>query len=289
MATRYAVATGNWSNAATWDGGASVPSPGDTVRANGFTVTIDTNLTGTAYNLRTDASAPAAAGGNFTVSTTRTLNVNCTGGTTSCLLLAGTSDKTVTIVGNANGSANTSANSCYGISVTGANAVVLTGNIAGGVGSGGNQNHGMGVSASATITITGDITGGSGGCAGLSVQSGTVSVSVTGNVVGGSTSSGAATSNPGINHAGSGLITVTGNVTAGSGTAGGYGVYITSTGSVKIVGTCTSNNDSSAVVAINSVSSVVRTCGNLVTGGTGRFAVVALDRKSTRLNSSHRL
>jgi hypothetical protein len=40
MAIRKAVATGNWSAAATWDGG-TIPSLEDTVYANGYTVTIN--------------------------------------------------------------------------------------------------------------------------------------------------------------------------------------------------------------------------------------------------------
>ena len=43
MAIRKAVATGNWSASATWDGG-TIPSLEDTVYANGFTVTINQAL-----------------------------------------------------------------------------------------------------------------------------------------------------------------------------------------------------------------------------------------------------
>lgn len=43
MATRFAVATGNWSNIAIWDNGA-LPVAGDTVYPNGFTVTIDQDI-----------------------------------------------------------------------------------------------------------------------------------------------------------------------------------------------------------------------------------------------------
>ena len=75
MANRYAVATGNWSNTATWDGG-TLPQSGDDVRPNGFTVTIDQDITVT--SLRNDASSPAAGGGAFVITsaTTRTLNCN---------------------------------------------------------------------------------------------------------------------------------------------------------------------------------------------------------------------
>lgn len=43
MAQRAAVANGNWSLASTWNGGV-IPSPGDVVASNGFTVTIDQNI-----------------------------------------------------------------------------------------------------------------------------------------------------------------------------------------------------------------------------------------------------
>jgi hypothetical protein len=43
MALRVAVATGNWSNPATWNGGV-LPGPGDVVASNNFTVTIDQNI-----------------------------------------------------------------------------------------------------------------------------------------------------------------------------------------------------------------------------------------------------
>ena len=43
MALRGAVASGNWSNPAIWNGGV-LPSSGDIVASNGFTVTIDQNI-----------------------------------------------------------------------------------------------------------------------------------------------------------------------------------------------------------------------------------------------------
>ncbi len=65
MALRYAVASGNWSNPATWDGG-TLPTAADDVFANNFTVTIDGTFT--VLTLRTVANTtPAiAAGGVFT-------------------------------------------------------------------------------------------------------------------------------------------------------------------------------------------------------------------------------
>jgi len=43
MALRVAVASGNWSNPAIWNGGV-LPSPGDVVASNTYTVTIDQNI-----------------------------------------------------------------------------------------------------------------------------------------------------------------------------------------------------------------------------------------------------
>jgi hypothetical protein len=64
MALRYAVATGNWSNTATWDGG-TLPTVGDDVHANGFTVAINQDIT--VNKISTKAQSPAVSGGLFTI------------------------------------------------------------------------------------------------------------------------------------------------------------------------------------------------------------------------------
>jgi hypothetical protein len=65
MALRYAVATGNWSNTATWDGG-TLPTSADDVFSNGFTVTIDGTFTVLSIRNTSNVSAPViAAGGQF--------------------------------------------------------------------------------------------------------------------------------------------------------------------------------------------------------------------------------
>ena len=75
MANRYAVATGNWSDTATWNGG-TLPQAGDVVRPNGFIVTIDQDITVT--ELINNASSPAVAGGSFLVGSGRTITANIT-------------------------------------------------------------------------------------------------------------------------------------------------------------------------------------------------------------------
>lgn len=76
MAVRTAVATGNWSAPATWDGGVTVPGAGDDVWANNFTVTIDQNVTVATLRNSASASAPVAAvGGTFLMTSGKTLTV----------------------------------------------------------------------------------------------------------------------------------------------------------------------------------------------------------------------
>jgi hypothetical protein len=74
MALRYAVANGNWSSTATWNGG-TLPTSADDVYANNFTVTVDQNVT--VLSLRNTAGAPAVAGGIFVL--TNGVSVNATG------------------------------------------------------------------------------------------------------------------------------------------------------------------------------------------------------------------
>lgn len=178
MAERRAVATGNWSSTATWDGGTTLPGSGDDVHANGFTVTINQDIT--VLSIRTDAGSVAAAGGGFTVSGTRTINANIVAGSTDCLTIS-TGSSAITINGNVNGGASSGAE---GIIFSASTATLnITGNVTGG--SAGTTN---GISASATssstLTITGNITGGSGASGrGINVT-GNLVVNITGNLTG---------------------------------------------------------------------------------------------------------
>jgi len=76
MALRYAVANGDWSNTATWDGG-TLPNSSDDVYANNFTINIDQNIT--VLSLRNTADSPAVAGGKFTLANGITADVTGTG------------------------------------------------------------------------------------------------------------------------------------------------------------------------------------------------------------------
>jgi hypothetical protein len=63
MANRFAVANGNWSNTATWNGG-TLPTVNDEVFSNTFTVTIDGTFT--VISITNAAATGITAGGSFT-------------------------------------------------------------------------------------------------------------------------------------------------------------------------------------------------------------------------------
>jgi hypothetical protein len=136
MANRYAVATGNWSNTAIWDGG-TLPAAGDVVRPNGFTVTIDQNIT--VQELTDNALAPAAQGGTFTVAASG-ININCDilkrSGVASALLTIQAAANNTSIIGaiqNLSGVFNTQAiliNSTGTTNITGNVFLIATANFA---------------------------------------------------------------------------------------------------------------------------------------------------------------
>jgi hypothetical protein len=65
MAIRYAVATGNWSDTAIWDGG-TLPTSADDVFSNNFTVTIDGTFTVLTIRNTANTTPAITAGGGFT-------------------------------------------------------------------------------------------------------------------------------------------------------------------------------------------------------------------------------
>jgi hypothetical protein len=79
MAIRFAVASGNWSNTATWNGG-TLPAAADDVFSNNFTVTIDQDITAISLRNTPRTSPTIAQGGFFNVTgNTGTRNVTLTG------------------------------------------------------------------------------------------------------------------------------------------------------------------------------------------------------------------
>lgn len=129
MAERWAVGSGNWSNVATWDGGVALPTTGDQVHANGFTVTIDQNVT--VGWLSTRAGTTPVAGGTFQITSGAWIvTADVYAGSEHCLQIS--SSGGAKLVGNSYGSNTTSTK--YGCSLTHSTAI-HQGNSYGGNGS----------------------------------------------------------------------------------------------------------------------------------------------------------
>jgi hypothetical protein len=163
MATRYAVANGNWSNTATWDGG-TLPTSADDVYANNRTVTIDQNITVISLRNSSVVSPAITAGGSFQTETsgTRTISANVIAFGTTILNVRGTCNCTLTgnVTGGSSGS-NYSAVTINNLGSLGSSlslypVFTLNGNVTGGSVTGANGVRLWG----GTMTINGSITGG---------------------------------------------------------------------------------------------------------------------------------
>jgi hypothetical protein len=154
MAVRYAVATGNWSDTATWNGG-TLPTSADDVYSNGFTVTIDQNIT--VQSLRNNAQSPAIAGGGFQLND---------GYTIDCL------NSTVGIIGNSStkevvtysGTASANINAKIGMNVNrycvlhnGTGTLNIVGDIVAQSLAGTNGPGGVSLNSSGVLNLVGDI------------------------------------------------------------------------------------------------------------------------------------
>jgi len=243
MATRYAVADGNWSSTSTWDGG-TLPGNGDDVYTDGKTVTIDIDLTGSYRPANLYAKAKpggGTAGGRFNVTTTRQIGESgypvgiygsdLTSARYGCVTFSGGSGTTLTIYGNVTGGSGQYA---YGVYNYSTGTITITGNVTGGPVSDatGVYNYGTG-----TITITGNVTGGPVSNATGVFNNSTGTITITGNVTGGPVSNAT-----GVHNYGTGTITITGDVTGGSGQYA-YGVNNYDTGTITITGTVTGKSD----------------------------------------------
>ena len=178
MPNRWAVISGNWSNTATWNSGATlgIPTASDAVFTNGFNVTVDQNITVT--QLRNTATSSVAEGGTF-ISTNGIQVATSTGSTAA----------TYGIYGGTGSIAGVNS-ACF--TITGSHFVDITGSILGGSGTAtvGNNKHGLMITNGGTGSIIGNIYGGnianlatSANNYGIYINSG--SVFITGSLIGG--------------------------------------------------------------------------------------------------------
>jgi hypothetical protein len=168
MAVRYPIISGDWSNALIWNGG-TLPTSADDVYSNGFTVTIDQDVT--VLSIRNTAQSPAVAGGGYILLDTYTLNAALFAGAVNLLTYSGSTSANINgniLIGTANNviDFNSSAgtlnivgdiqnNGTFGFGLLVRNTGTV--NVVGDVYSNTARNRQIRIQANATINITGDI------------------------------------------------------------------------------------------------------------------------------------
>ena len=175
MAAINALKSGNWSDPSVWPNN-TLPGLNDEVHANGFTVTLNVNVTAT--ELTTAAKNGGGAGGGFTLNNNITVRAAITSGTTTCITTAATCN-TASIIGNVTGGGVSGA---YGVYSTNTSTVTINGNVTGGGVSGA---YGVCSTSTSTVTINGNVTGGGASGAYGVYSAGTSTVTINGNVTGG--------------------------------------------------------------------------------------------------------
>ena len=275
MADRWAVQNGNWSSTSTWNGG-TLPTAADDVYADGFTVTINQNVT--VLSVRTTQRSGGSAGGSFTLNAGFTLTANAVAGTSVCVTFSSASPNSAAIIGNCTGGSTSNA---HGAQNSSSGTLTVTGNCTGGSGDSadgvrnsssgttsitGNCNGGTFINSigarnasTGTLTITGNCTGGSGfNCMGARNDSGGT-LTITGNCTGGS-----AGNTWGAQNASTGTLTITGNCTGGSVNGGNAsGASNNSTGMTTINGSAIGSNFQVGAANFSTgILSVKRAIGN---------------------------
>jgi hypothetical protein len=179
MPVRYAVASGNWSSLATWNGGTTFPTASDDVFANGFDVTIDQNINVSSISNR--ASGSAVAGGNYIstngiyITASRATAGIVSANATAALIITGS--HTVYISSSIQGGDVTNG---YGVRITNGGTIYVTGSVSSGVAGGGSTgNYGILVTSGSAFILgnlrtNGDTGNTSGAC--VAIAAGTASI-----------------------------------------------------------------------------------------------------------------
>lgn len=282
MPDRWAVATGNWSNTATWNGG-TLPQAGDDVFADGFTVTIDQNVN--VLSIRTTQRSGGTAGGGFTLNTGFNVTGNVISGTTTCLTI-NTASGTHTITGSVTG--GTQGGSTGAINKSGNSSLSIIGNVTGG---GSSNSVGLNITGGGSVFITGN-------CLGTGFQQafgvryvGGSSLTVNGNVTGG-----AGNAAYGIQAGVSSMnVTITGTINNGSGfQSNGLNVGSSTTGTVVINGNVITTNGQPTIqlselnsnISLTINGNVTATAGNAIASISSGGSVAASNTATITVNGN---
>lgn len=264
MAERYAVATGNWSDTATWDGG-TLPGVSDDVYSNTYTVTIDQNVT--VLSIRNGTGTTAAAGGGFAVSGAYTITADLVCHNADLLTCTNASGVTVQVVGNLTRSGTSASQT---LKSSGLGNILITGDIVGGTQGSGFNNWGVDAQVANDVTIVGDVTGGTGiRSYGVYKSSGTLTI--TGNCVGTGGNGTKTNPNPAV-RINSATATINGNCTGGS-VAYSAGCYVDS-GTLTLNGNAIASTSVSGVYCGSPANTKLILNGDLTSDSNGRPAVV---------------
>ncbi len=236
MPNRTAIASGNWSNSAIWNGGLGLPTASDDVYANGQTVTIDQNVT--IISLRSTGVGVNA--GTFILNNGITVTANIIGGAATNPTTQISQSNSATIVGNVTGGQTRA------LTLSDASSINIIGNVTAGNGS---LFHGIQHSSTGNLIVSGNVAGPTGAQSFGINQTENGNIYITGSVYSDTT----VTSGHGIQSIGSiNNIYVLGNVT-GSRNAASFGINKTSLGTLSIQGTCLARTGSAVGLSSNSI------------------------------------
>ena len=268
MANRWAVANGNWSNTATWNGG-TLPTSADDVFSNNFTVTIDGTFT--VLSISNLAATGINAGGSFTFANggdlTCTAGDGVKPGASTVLTFTLGSGNSGTIRGNAIRSASAGIST---ITCTGAGTFNIVGNLTLSSGAPSNTRI-LNISASLTINHIGDIinNAATSDCV-IFGGSFTATYNHTGNIQGGNANS--STNGTGIqNSVGVSVLNYNGTGNQISGTS--PSIY-TINANITIVGNVTGTSDRMAINNITNPATI--NVNGIITAGANQPAIVGI-------------
>lgn len=266
MALRYAVANGNWSNTATWDGG-TLPTASDDVFANNFTVTINGTFTVLTIRNTSNASPAIVAGGVFTfanggdltcTASNGIINRNDSGTLTFDLPIG----QSATLRANALTASIFTNGRCISVQNTG--TFNMIGNYDIQAQSGTNSRATIFVNASTTINIIGNIINTqSGANSTLWLGGGNPIINITGNISGGFANNFNAFNSNAIYSAVSCTINITGNITTNLAPS----IYLAA-GILNLIGNVTGGNSHPAIFGGTAIDLL-----GLTTSGVNRAAV----------------
>jgi len=262
MANRFAVANGDWSNTATWDGG-TLPTSADDVYANNFNITCD--ITFTVVSITNNSALGITAGGTFNFNTPSvTANLSNTvipnTGLTSFILITASSGSVTINAPNGTIIGQTPLNSTT-INYTGNCDLTINCIRIRHQGSSGAAIYLLNKTSLGILTVNGIVEGGG---SGLSTIVTLRLVSNSQNVINGNVIGGSAAYNIQIT---SGNLIINGDVFGGGNS--GFGVISTSGGTITVNGSVTGGSVSAG---IQQASGNLNITGN-ITGGSGGVGV----------------